>query len=75
MAHSATSHTLARLSDSNRLPAIAKVAVRFAALVTEWDRRARTRKALVLLEDWQLEDIGKTYEEARRESSKYFWQL
>jgi uncharacterized protein YjiS (DUF1127 family) len=38
-----------------------------------WTVRSETRRALAALEPHQLADIGKTFAEARRESSKAFW--
>ncbi|BBH48679.1 DUF1127 domain-containing protein [Pseudomonas sp. KU43P] len=36
--------------------------------------RWRTRRALLELEDWQLRDIGLTWEQAREEGLKPFWK-
>lgn len=36
--------------------------------------RWRTRRALLQLEDYQLRDIGLTWEQARREARKPFWK-
>ena len=39
-----------------------------------WRTRARQRRALARLDDRLLDDIGLTREDARRETSKWFWQ-
>lgn len=39
-----------------------------------WSERHRSRRALALLDDSQLRDIGLTRIEARRESSLWFWR-
>lgn len=75
MTRTMTAQTLSQLTSSPRLPLIAALAVRFAGVVTEWDKRHRTRHALSSLDDQMLNDIGITYEQARREAARYFWQL
>jgi uncharacterized protein YjiS (DUF1127 family) len=47
---------------------------RVSATITRWAIRNGTRRALAELNRHQLLDIGKTAEEARRESAKPFWQ-
>jgi uncharacterized protein YjiS (DUF1127 family) len=42
-------------------------------LVT-WYHRARQRKALLELADWQLHDVGLTREQVRMEAARPFWQ-
>ena len=69
-----TSQSLALLAASPRLPLLAAVAVRFAGVVTQWDHRQRSRKALAALDDHMLDDIGVTYAQARKESRRQFWQ-
>ncbi len=44
------------------------------ALLRLWWRRARTRRALRLLDDHLLVDIGRSEKERRRECAKWFWQ-
>ena len=66
--------TLAYLSAARDVPALAYVAVEFAACVSKWTMRRRSRKALQQLEPWQLEDVGLTPLAARREAAKAFWQ-
>ncbi len=39
-----------------------------------WYQRARQRRALARLEDWQLDDIDISREQAQREAAKPFWQ-
>lgn len=74
MAHTLTTYTLALLSSSPRLPVAAKVAVRFAGVMMQWDHRRRTRRALAELDHHLLEDIGITYAQARKETKRFFWQ-
>ena len=56
------------------LPVPAVIALRFAAVVTTWATRHRTRRALRTLETWQLRDTGLTREQASEEASRVFWQ-
>ncbi len=57
-----------------QLPVAARVALTFAAVVTTWDQRARTRRALSKLDETQLKDIGVTLMDARTEVEKKMWQ-
>jgi uncharacterized protein YjiS (DUF1127 family) len=50
------------------------IALRFAAVVTTWAARRRTRIALAALEPWELDDAGLTPEQASAEASRVFWQ-
>ncbi|MTH97083.1 DUF1127 domain-containing protein [Roseibium sp. RKSG952] len=61
------------LIDSPRLPIIAALAVRFAATVTQWERRRRSRVNLGQLDDRLLRDVGLTRYQADREKRRYFW--
>ncbi|SHE67195.1 Uncharacterized conserved protein YjiS, DUF1127 family [Ruegeria intermedia] len=61
------------LNDSPRLPLVAALAVRFAATVTTWERRRRSRINLGKLDDRLLRDVGLTRREADRESRRHFW--
>ncbi|EEX10737.1 conserved hypothetical protein [Ruegeria lacuscaerulensis ITI-1157] len=61
------------LNDSPRLPLVAALAVRFAATVTKWERRRRSRTNLGKLDDRLLRDVGLTRPEADRESRRHFW--
>ena len=61
------------LNDSPRLPLIAALAVRFAAAVTQWERRRRSRINLGRLDDRLLRDVGLTPDQAQREVKRYFW--
>lgn len=63
------------LPQSTRLPLIAVLAVRFAYLVTQWDRNARGRNDLKSLDDHLLEDIGLTRFQADKEADRPFWQM
>lgn len=40
-----------------------------------WQQRARQRRQLAGLDDWQLEDIGISRAEAQREAAKPFWRV
>jgi len=61
------------LNDSPRLPLIAALAVRFAATVTQWERRRRSRVNLGKLDDRLLKDVGLTRHQADREAHRQFW--
>lgn len=65
---------LALLNAQAELPTLARVAVTVAVLVTKWDMNARTRKALARLDAHELQDIGLTPHEAKREADKRFYQ-
>lgn len=56
------------------LPVPAVIALRFAAVVTTWAARRRTRIALAALEPWELDDAGLTPGQASAEASRVFWQ-
>ena len=56
------------------LPVPAMITLRFAAVVTTWAARRRTRIALAALEPWELDDAGLTPEQASAEASRVFWQ-
>ncbi|CRI59706.1 uncharacterized protein YjiS (DUF1127 family) [Pseudomonas sp. TE6288] len=43
---------------------------RWSLMLHRW----RTRRALLQLEDYQLRDIGISWEQARHEASKPFWR-
>ena len=63
------------LTDSPRLPLIAALAVQFAATVTKWEQRRRSRVNLGNLDDRLLKDVGLTRTQADREVKRYFWQI
>ena len=65
---------LALLAAQTELPALARIAVTVAVMVTKWDMNWRTRRSLAKLEAHQLSDIGLTPDEARREANKRFYQ-
>ena len=69
-----TSNALAVLNTSHSLPLAAVISVKFAAYVTTWATRRRTRLALESLEVWQLSDVGLTPAAAQREARKVFWK-
>ncbi|MCE8508994.1 DUF1127 domain-containing protein [Ruegeria pomeroyi] len=68
------SPALMLLNASPRLPLIAALAVRFAATVTKWEQRRRTRLNLGKLDDHLLRDVGLTRQAARDEAARRFWQ-
>jgi uncharacterized protein YjiS (DUF1127 family) len=72
---------------SNVLPAIAtwrpapgpwsgfaRVVREAAWLATHWLHRARSRRALLMLNDRELRDIGLSRDEAQREAVMPFWR-
>jgi len=69
-----TNDALATLNSSRSLPLLAVISVTFAARVTKWATRRRTRLALDTLEGWQLRDVGITPRVAHAEARKVFWQ-
>jgi uncharacterized protein YjiS (DUF1127 family) len=76
MTHAAilTNDALAVLNSTRSLPLLAVASVKFAACVTKWVTRRRTRLTLSQLEAWQLSDVGLTPDAARHEARKVFWQ-
>ncbi|MAY88486.1 DUF1127 domain-containing protein [Arenibacterium halophilum] len=74
MAHTSTSRSLDMLSMAPRLPLIAALAIRVADVVTVWDQRRRTRKALKDLDKHILWDIGITEHQAQKEARRPFYQ-
>lgn len=76
MTHAAilTSDALATLNSTRSLPLLAVVSVKFAACITKWVTRRRTRLSLQHLEAWQLTDVGLTPDAAYREARKVFWK-
>ncbi|MEQ6203837.1 DUF1127 domain-containing protein [Sulfitobacter sp. HNIBRBA2951] len=76
MTHAAilTNDALAVLNSSRSLPLLAVVSVKFAACVTKWGARRRTRLHLEQLDAWQLDDVGLTPDAARAEAQKVFWR-
>lgn len=69
------SPALTLLNASPRLPLIADLAVRFAATVTTWEQRRRTRINLSYLDDHLLADVGLTPKQRTREVKRRFWQI
>lgn len=55
------------------LPMLARVAVQFAVIVTQWDMKSRTRRHLARLDDHMLRDIGVERGTARTEARRPFW--
>lgn len=62
------------LNAQSNLPLIASLAVKFAVVVTQWDRRRKSRHTLKYLEPHLLQDIGLDHVSAHAEASKPFWQ-
>ncbi|WP_170480489.1 DUF1127 domain-containing protein [Ruegeria arenilitoris] len=73
MTRSMHTPALALLNDSPRLPLIAALAVQFAATVTKWEQRRRSRLNLGKLDDRLLRDVGLTRFQAHDEIGLYFW--
>lgn len=69
-----TSDALAILNSSRSLPLLAVMSVKFAAAVTKWATRRRTRLTLKHLDAWQLTDVGLTPDAAQTEAQKVFWR-
>lgn len=65
---------IALLNSQAELPTLARICVTAAVIVTKWDMNWRTRKALGRLEPYELDDIGLSPLEARREANKRFYQ-
>lgn len=65
---------LALLNSQAQLPTLARVAVTVAVMATKWDMNWRTRKALGRLDPYELDDIGLSSAEAKREANKRFYQ-
>lgn len=76
MTHAAilTHDALAVLNSTRSLPLLAVAGVKFAACMTTWVTRRRTRQALSQLDAGQLCDVGLTPDAALREARKVFWQ-
>jgi len=43
-------------------------------LLSTWSQRRRSRRALAIMPDHLLRDIGLSHREALRESRKWFWR-
>jgi uncharacterized protein YjiS (DUF1127 family) len=55
-------------------PLSAQLALKAAILLTHWNRRHRTRKALRALPDHLLADIGLSRDAAYTEARRPFWR-
>ena len=73
MTHAAKSDPFTVMATAPRLPLVAAYLVKFACVVTTWDARARSRRALAQLSDQQLEDIGISRGRASTEAARPFW--
>lgn len=62
------------LNAQAHLPVVARFAVTFAVVVTKWDTRRKTRRALKDMEPHLLRDIGLERFAAQAEAAKPFWQ-
>lgn len=51
----------------------ANFAVKLAVVLVKWAERHATRKALYRLDDYLLDDIGVSREDARKEVARPFW--
>jgi len=65
---------LALLKAHKELPTLATLAVKVAVVVTQWHMHWRTRRTLRGLTAHELQDVGLTPAEARREANKRFYQ-
>jgi len=74
MTHALHTAQLMNLNTQTGMPLAARVAVKFAVAVTQWDTRRKTRRTLKELEPHLLNDIGLTRLSAQAEASKPFWQ-
>lgn len=63
-----------RFGPAAGLALIIRLLRRAWATADAWAVRHGTRRALAALDAHQLADIGKTFEEARHECAKPFWQ-
>lgn len=57
-----------------RPPLLARWAVKFAVVVTQWDMKRRTRRQLARLDQHLLSDIGMTRDAACTEAARPFWR-
>jgi uncharacterized protein YjiS (DUF1127 family) len=69
-----TNDALETLNTARSLPVLAVIGITFAACVTTWVTRRRTRRCLDHLEGWQLRDVGLTPCAAFDEARKVFWR-
>ncbi|KIN72296.1 DUF1127 domain-containing protein [Sulfitobacter guttiformis] len=69
-----TNEDLTVLNATRSIPLLAVLSVKFAACLTKWATRRRTRLDLDKLEKWQLRDVGLTPGAALSETRKVFWK-
>ena len=74
MSHALPAAQIAALRPHSGMPILARLAVRFAVAVTEWDMRRTTRRHLKQISPHLLNDIGLDATTARSEAAKPFWQ-
>lgn len=74
MSHALQPAQIIALTQKDRLPTLARLAVGFAVAVTAWDHRRHTRKALGKLDPYLLHDIGLSHPDAQAEMHKPFWR-
>lgn len=65
---------LEQLAQVTTLPTLATVFLRAAVIVTHWNHRSKSRRALKSLEDHHLFDIGISRDAAKAETEKPFWR-
>ncbi len=77
MVYSAANHArpLHYLQSRRNLPPMGMLALRIAVVLTKWDQRRRTRKALYNLSNSDLKDIGLTRDQANTEAGRPFWRV
>ena len=62
------------LSRAPHLPKLARLAMKFAVLVTTWDNRWRSRRQLARLDCYLFDDLGLTRHQAQREALRPLWE-
>ena len=58
----------------NQSAAVPRLAPGLTRLLSRWQKRYCSRRALARLEAWQLQDIGVSRCHAAREAAKPFWR-
>jgi uncharacterized protein YjiS (DUF1127 family) len=58
----------------NAIADILQEAIELSRTCSHMAQRRRERQALLDLDDWLLDDIGVTREQAERQARKWFWQ-
>jgi uncharacterized protein YjiS (DUF1127 family) len=60
--------------DRNRTDVLHRVLTKISSELGEWRRRSRDRRALAMMSDRSLRDIGVTRYDATWEANKPFWR-